>query len=102
MITNLLLKLNWGIDLWKNKPGVWPNAWWWFRILIPWQKIFFTPALYHDLAYTLWGNELDKNKADLDFYKWCLNNSKNNFHKKLASIYFYSLKLFWLFCFNWK
>ena len=90
------------LDLWKNKPGVWPNIFGWFRILIPGQKIFFTPALYHDLEYTLWWNELDKNKADLKFYKWCLENSKTKFQKKLAWFYFYSLKMFWLFCFTRK
>lgn len=91
-----------GLNLWKNKPGVWPNAWGRFRIIIPGQKIFFTPALYHDLSYSLWGNELDKNRADINFYKWCLEISKNRFQKKLATIYFYSLKIFWLFCFTRK
>ncbi len=98
---NLLYKI-YNIDLWKNKSGVWPNAWGWYRIIIPGQRAFYKPACTHDIAYTLWGNEIDKNRADINFYNDCMNNSPKSYHKTLAWIYFYAVKIFWLFCFNWK
>ena len=98
---NWFIKWYW-LDLWKNKPGVWPNAWGWIRLILPYQKLFYESASMHDKYYTLGWNILDKNRADIQFLKGCLNASNSTLSKCFAYLYFYSVYIFWFLFYFWK
>lgn len=96
MIREFLLFLSWWVDLKKWSNGVWPNNWWWFRILLPYQMRFYYPALKHDVDFSWWWTEEDKQIADIQFFERCLEESwKNIFAILFSCIYFIMVYYFW-------
>ncbi len=90
------------LDLSKWRSGLWPNSWGWFRILIPYQEKFYKASCYHDIAYDLWVNEDDKRQADRDFYLHCLRECNNKFEWQFARFYYFLVKSYWHYYFNYK
>ena len=107
MIKQLFLFISWSVDLKKWSNWIWPNSWWWYRVIIPFQNRFYNPWLEHDLYYSLWGTEKDRQEADESFLYWCAEASGNNIIAILfACFYYLSVAFFWhyflSFFVNWQ
>lgn len=88
-------------DLKKWSCWLWPNSWWYIRILIPYQGLFFDEACEHDILYSWWWTKEDKIFADIQFYLWCLNKSENILQFYISSLYYYWVKYQWHRFFNY-
>ena len=88
------------LDLSKGKSGLWPNSWGKYRHLLPCHYTFHFAASLHDIAYTRGSTQLDKDRADREF----LENMKLENPKKIVCIYvyYYLVRLFWKYYFNYK
>lgn len=90
------------INLWYNKPWFWPNSWWWIRVIIPYDLRFYNASLEHDVKYTIWGSEINKEMADL----WLLNDMllacDSRFQTLFAYLYYYLIYMFWFTFFNYN
>lgn len=82
--------------------GIWPNSFWYIRILFPYGGLFYEPALSHDKKYTEWWTETDRNIADSIFYSECLLKSKNNLQIFVGFIYYLLVREFWFLYFTYK
>jgi hypothetical protein len=91
-----------GLDLSEWNTGIAPDNWGWFRIIIPYQKLFYQARKYHDIAFSRWWDRNDLIKANEMFYRMCLRVSKTYLQKKIAWLYFFLVKSYWYKYFNYK
>lgn len=80
------------VDLWYNKPWLWPNKWWIIRHLLPYHKLFHKCWVFHDYAYS---KLEDKDKADWLFYQMMRAVSKSKLQLHFAEIYYNLVKEYW-------
>ena len=90
------------LDLSYWRAGLWPNSWWWLRIILPYSELFYHPACEHDTAYDKWWDNIYKQIADYEFYIDCKTNCNNNLQRVFVVIYYITVTLFWFIFFNYR
>lgn len=86
-----------------NKWALGPSKWGRVNYLLPYRKRFQESAEAHDLYYSLWGTEKDRQEADEVFLYWCAEASGNNIIALFfACFYYLSVAFFWHYFFNYK
>lgn len=88
------------LSIWRA--GLWPNSWWVIRYLLPYNKKFYIPACYHDISYSEWWTQKDKERIDFIFYLDCLKQCDWIIDTLFALFYYELVTLFWFMFFNYK
>lgn len=90
------------MDLSRWKAWLWPNSYWVIRYLLPYNERFYIPACYHDIWYSEWWTEKDRELIDFNFYLDCLNRCNWKLDKFFALFYYSMVTLFGFIFFNYK
>ena len=91
-----------GYDLAKDTSWLWPNAWWYWRLFIPYQNRFRVASQLHDSLYDKWTTEIDKGWADFEFYYACLHVCSTPIQRGVACLYYELVKAYWHYFFNYQ